>query len=147
MFKNCRNILAVFFSTALLFVLGSCRTTPVNSGGGVDTTGNNDGSTTAIDGLVLKGPISPVSRQGDPNVAPLAGATISISEANTARKPTDVVSDSAGKFYLKVSAGTYLVTPNPFQNSVYPRPQSPQTVYVAAGTTIKDTLNYDTGIW
>ena len=140
------NILNTIMAASLLFTLGSCRTTPITPGNGTDTTGNNNGTTTAIDGLVLRGPISPVSRQGDPNVAPLAGATISISQANTANKPTDVVSDSAGRFYLKVSAGTYVITPNAFQNSIYPRPQGPQTISVAAGTTFKDTLNYDTGI-
>jgi len=95
---------------------------------------------------VLRGPISPVQRIGQINTAPLAGATISISQLNTARKPTDVVSDTNGRYYLKVSAGTYTLTPQTFPNSMYPRPQAPVTIVVPANTVVGDTLNYDTGI-
>ncbi len=132
-------------AAAFLLLLGSCRSTPSTSGG-TDTTGNNTGLTSAIDGSVLRGPISPVSRPGVPNDAPLAGATISIAQTNAAANPTNVVSDTAGKFYLKVSPGTYMLTPNGFPNSVWPRPQAPVTIQVPANTIVKDTLNYDTGI-
>jgi hypothetical protein len=148
------NFKSSLVAIVLVFAISACRTVPNNPGtGGKDSTNNGGGhdttgtlATSAIDGLVLKGPITPVQRIGEINSAPLAGATISISQDNTARKPTDVVTDTNGRYYLKVGAGTYTLTPQPFANSIYPRPQGPMTIVVPANTTVRDTLNYDTGI-
>jgi hypothetical protein len=132
-----------------LCVISACRNVPSNPGNKDTTVVADSTLISAIDGLVLKGPISPVERPGIPNTAPLANAPISISEDNTAQKPISIVSDSVGKFYVHVSPGTYTITPNSFPNmnpAGYPRPGQPATVVVPANTVVNDTLNYDTGI-
>jgi hypothetical protein len=127
--------------------LVACRSTPTNSGTKdsthVDTTA---AKTSAIDGLVLKGPISPVQRQGDPNEAPLAGAPVTIANTGTYDSPLHLISDSNGHFSAKVSAGTYSITPNSIPGQSLPRPMNPTTVTVPANAVAFDTLHYDTGI-
>jgi hypothetical protein len=123
----------------LCAMFAACRTQAVNPGAGDSTL------TSAIDGLVLKGPISPVSRIGVPNTAPLPGAPITITNSSGSFS-AHVVSDTAGKFYLKVAPGTYLCTPDSIPGQSLPRPSSPVTSVVPANTTVYDTLNYDTGI-
>lgn len=120
----------------IVALAAACRNTAVNPG----TT-----DTTAISGLVLKSPIYPVSRPGQINSAPLAGATIAIANSSGSFNTT-VVSDTAGKFYLKVAADTYRLTPQQYSNSGLPRPGASVTSVVPANTTVYDTLNYDTGI-
>lgn len=120
----------------IVALVAACRNNAVNPG----TT-----DTTAISGLVLKGPIFPVARIGIPNTAPLAGATIAIANSSGSFNAT-VVSDSAGKFYIKVAADTYQLTPQQYSNSGLPRPGASVTSIVPANTTVYDTLNYDTGI-
>src|SRR5690242_11589230 len=96
----------IFF--CLVISLVSCRTAPPTGGNGkdttvtgdtthvTDTTHHNGGGETAIDGIVLKGPISPVERPGVSNSAPLAGAKITIAENGAMAKPYEVTSDTAG---------------------------------------------------
>ena len=129
---------------AAMFLLLSCRNNSTNSSS-TDTTA---AKTAAIDGLVLKGPLSPVQRQGEPNEGPLAGAEITVTNAMTGAFVivAKVVSDSNGRFYAKVSPGTYTCTPESFPNAIFPRPEQPSTITVPANTTVKDTLHYDTGI-
>jgi hypothetical protein len=131
-----------------LIIFSACRSTP-------STSGNQDTShadrSSAIDGLVLKGPISPVQHQGDANVAPLAGAQIIISTAPSGGAGMGaivarVTSDTTGQFYVKLAAGRYNISPQSFQNSALPRPELPTLINVAANTIVKDTLHYDTGI-
>jgi hypothetical protein len=129
--KN-RYIFSIFF----LFI--GCSTGPKNI--------DNVLATSAIDGLVLQGPIKPVQQIGDPNTAPLAGALITIINNANAAVVANVVSDTSGKFFVKVTAGTYTCTPQKINNSGLPRPLDPVIVQVPANTTVKDTLHYDTGI-
>ncbi len=135
----------VLLSLGIVLFLGSCRTvtTPNN---GNDSSTNGGSGTSAIDGVVLKGPIMPVSKPGESNTAPLAGAPITITNATNSTVIANVVSDTAGKFFVQVAAGSYILTPNQISGSVFPRPPQAQTVQVPANTTFADTLNYDTGI-
>ena len=123
----------------LCTMFGACRTQAVNPGGGDSTL------TSAIDGFVLKGPISPVSRIGVPNTAPFGGAPITIANSSGSFNAY-VVSDTAGKFYLKVAPDTYLCTPDSIPGQSLLRPGASVTSVVPANTTVYDTLNYDTGI-
>jgi hypothetical protein len=129
---------------AAMYLLLSCRGSSINSNP-ADTTA---AKTSAIDGLVLRGPLSPVQRQGEPNEGPLAGAQVTITNAMTGAYTiiAKVVSDSNGRFYAKVNPGTYTCTPEPFANMIFPRPEEPSTVTVSANTSVRDTLRYDTGI-
>jgi hypothetical protein len=122
-----------------------CRTTPTNSGN-KDTTA---AKTSAIDGLVLRGPISPVQRQGEPDEAPLAGAIIHILPVAKSINPDTMISaqsDSNGRFYVHVAPGTYSCMGENFGNSLYPRPLYGVPILVPANTVVKDTVHYDTGI-
>jgi hypothetical protein len=125
-------------SLCLLSLFAACRTVP--------PTGDSKDATkdAAIEGLVLKGPIYPVERPGVINAAPLPGAPVTISSNSAVI--AHVFSDSVGKFYVKVTEGTYTCTPESYGNSVLPRPEGPVTVQVPAHTVVRDTLHYDTGI-
>jgi len=129
-------------SLCLLALFAACRTVP--STDGQDYAYLSSPVDAAIDGLVLKGPIYPVERPGVINAAPLSGAPVTISSNGTVI--AHVLSDSSGKFYVKVAEGTYTCTPELYGNSVLPRPEGPVTVQVPAHTVVRDTLHYDTGI-
>ncbi|HET6400644.1 MAG TPA: hypothetical protein VFH95_04515 [Candidatus Kapabacteria bacterium] len=134
MAKN--SITSAFLTVSILILLASCRSVPNNPSSG----------TSAIAGLVLEGPISPVQQQGESNEAPLAGAPIAIANSVNSTIVAKVVSDSAGKFFVNVAAGSYILTPGQVSNSGLPRPLQPSMVQVPVNTTISDTLHYDTGI-
>lgn len=109
----------------------------------IDTTAVKTGT---IDGLVLKGPISPLQRQGESNEAPLANAPLTIANTGTYDAPLHLTSDVNGHFSAMVHPGTYAITPNAFPGQPLPRPMQPSTVTVRANTIVFDTLHYDTGI-
>jgi len=127
---------------SIVIILSSCRSQST-------TPGSTDTATTpigyGIEGLVLKGPISPVSIPGQPNTAPLAGAKIAITNSSGGFNTT-VISDTSGKFFVKLSPDSYMLTPQPFSNSGWPRPQGSVISVVPANSIVYDTLNYDTGI-
>ena len=102
--------------------------------------------TSAIAGVVLKWPVSPVSRPGDPNTAPLSHAPVTITNAVNSMFIANVVSDTVGKFFVKIAAGSYILTAGEISNSGLPRPPQSQLLQVPASTTVVDTLIYDTGI-
>src|ERR1051326_8493638 len=103
------NILIVLL---FMFFFCKCSSGPNNV--------NNILATSAIDGLVLKGPISPVERNGVPNTTPLAGAQISITNTTNGVVIANVISDTSGKFLVKVSAGTYICTPQQINGNGFP---------------------------
>lgn len=141
--KNLRSITTL--SVVLIFA-ASCRTVPSNPNNGKDSTVGPNALPSSISGLVLKGPISPVARPNVPNEAPLADASITISNAANSAIVVRLVSDTAGKFSVNLPAGSYFVTGGQISNSGLPRPPQPQEVSVPANTTVTDTLHYDTGI-
>lgn len=130
------SIIPALLSVSVLIVLSSCRSVPNNPSNG----------TSGIAGLVLEGPISPVQKVGDPNEAPLAGAPVTITNSVNSKIIATVVSDTAGRFFARVSAGSYILTPGQITNSGLPRPLGPSMAQVPANTTVADTLHYDTGI-
>lgn len=133
------------FSIILIFA-ASCRTVPSNPNNGKDSTVGPNALPSAISGLLLEGPISPVSKPNVPNEKPLAGAPITITEAANSTIVAKLVSDTAGKFSVNVPVGSYFVTGGEVSNSGLPRPPQPEEISVPANTTVYDTLHYDTGI-
>ncbi len=139
------SIFPAFLAISGLLLLGSCRSV-TSTPGNNDSTTNGGSGNSAIAGLILEGPISPIQRQGEPNEAPLAGALVTITNSVNSTIIAKVVSDTAGKFFVKVDAGSYILTPGEISNSGLPRPLGPSMVTVPANTTVADTLHYDTGI-
>ncbi len=99
-----------------------------------------------ISGLVTEGPITPVSRPGDPNVQPFAGATLNIfRHGDTTGMPVaTVVSGADGNFSVDLPDGTYDLVPVNGPNGL-PR-AAPQTFQVNSGFRGTLLVQYDTGI-
>ncbi len=134
-------------SLVVICVLSSCRAVPSNSNNtGNDTTSGPNALPSAISGLVLEGPISPVSKPNVPNEQPLAGAPVTITNAANSTIVATVTSDTAGKLLVRVNAGSYMLTAGEIANGSFPRPPQAQVIQVPNNTTVYDTLHYDTGI-
>jgi hypothetical protein len=81
----------------------------------------------------------------DPRCAdrPVAGAGIVVTDA-AGREVARVRSAIDGAYVVSVPAGTYTLTPQPVEGLL--RTAAPQTVTVAAGSSVTADLAYDTGI-
>jgi len=109
--------------------------------------------TSGIKGLAQVGPVTPVSRANIPNVAPLPGAIIKVTEIRKMgvlyiRPPftAQAVADDQGAFSIDAPPGSYSVTglpPNP--GARFPR-GSTQSVEVLADSYTQIVVNYDSGI-
>ena len=99
-----------------------------------------------IQGQVTRGPLTPVTQQGQTNEAPLPGVVITISKpkgSEVARQTTD----SQGNYKILLAPGTYQVQGlMPTGSQFFPLPPGPQTVTVAANQFLTFNLSYDTGI-
>lgn len=99
-----------------------------------------------IMGVAKVGPISPVSRPGQANDKPLAGATISIQPDGGGPEITRQTADASGNFRIMLPPGTYLLVPLPPQaGQTLPRGTS-QTVTVAPNQVLRVVVDYDSGI-
>src|SRR5579871_994510 len=96
------------FSLAVILSAASGRKVPTNPNNGNDSTIGPNALPSAISGLVLEGPISPVSRPNVPNEKPLAGAPITITNAANSAIVAKLTSDTSGKFFARVNAGSYI---------------------------------------
>ncbi len=142
-----KSIIAItVFFLAVVLTVASCRKVPTNPNSGNDTTVGPNALPSAISGLVLEGPISPVARPNETNEAPLAGAPITITNAANSTVVAKLTSDTAGKFFVRVNAGSYILTAGEMTNSGFPRPPQAQQIQVPNNTIVNDTLHYDTGI-
>jgi hypothetical protein len=102
--------------------------------------------TSGIRGVAMAGPIYPVSRPGQPNELPLAGAIIVVHLAAGGPEIARVVADQRGRFHIDLAAGTYLLVPlPPTPGAIWPRGFT-QTVVVTADGFARVVVNYDTGI-
>jgi uncharacterized delta-60 repeat protein len=100
-----------------------------------------------IRGVVMLGPILPVSRYGIPNERPLPGAIISIESAGGGTEITRVVADQQGRFEIHLQPGTYLLVPLPPEGAVWFPRGVPQTVVVGPGPGwTQVTVDYFSGI-
>jgi hypothetical protein len=97
-----------------------------------------------LEGMITRGPLSPVERPGAPNAGPVAGARLEITTPNGS-KVASVESNSAGKYSVPLAPGTYLVTViSPA--GAFNRPNPPASVVIKAGETTHFDIRIDTGI-
>jgi hypothetical protein len=107
-----------------------------------ETTGSIAGG---IQGVVLIGPVTPVSHEGEANEKPYAGAVIKILNAAGTSQVGQFTSDSEGRFKMDLAPGTYVLAPQTPENKPLPVGE-PQTVTVGAGFYTDVTIRYDSGI-
>ncbi len=94
-----------------------------------------------VRGQVLRGPVSPVSREGKPNTAPARGLGLAFFSHGV--EVARVVTGKEGKFSLTLRAGTYTVRTvkrMPFG------PLTPRSFRVESGVPTLLKLQLDTGI-
>ena len=115
--------------------------------GGSATNSPDFHNTSGIQGQATRGPLIPVTQQGQTNEAPLPGVVITISSLN-GFPPVHQVTDSQGNYKIIVAgAGTYQVQgAAPKGSQTFPRPPAPQTVVVPVNQFVTVNLSYDTGI-
>ena len=102
--------------------------------------------TSGVRGVVLEGPIMPVSRPGVPNSRPLPGAIISVQPPGGGPEVARQTADAMGQFQIALAPGAYLIVPLPPEpGQVFPR-GIPQEVIVPPGQVLDLTLMMDTGI-
>ncbi len=135
-------VATALLGSTLLLTLTGCTTGDANirpDGGGVP-------QPSGIQGQATRGPLSPVTQQGQANTAPLEGAVITfVSREGSA--PVQQTTDSQGNYKVKLSPGAYQVqgtAPRTGQSSLMP--PAPQTVTVTTGQFVTVNLAYDTGI-
>ena len=130
----------------LVFLLG-CFLFGCGGGGGDEgSVGGDPLSVSGVEGQATRGPISPLTQQGQPNDAPLPGVVIVVLRQNGGEAARQIT-DSQGKFKIGVRPGVYRVlglAPN--GSSGFPIPPAPQTVAVAANQYSTVNISYDTGI-
>ncbi len=99
-----------------------------------------------IQGQATRGPLTPVTQQGQTNEAPLPNVVIVIltpGGAEVARQTTD----SQGNYKITLIPGTYQVQGLPVDKShIFPAPPTPQTATVSTNQFVTANLAYDTGI-
>ena len=93
-----------------------------------------------LHGQVMRGPIAPVCRVGQPCDKPAAGIRLSFTRAG---KTTNVVTDAKGLYRIRLDAGAYTVRTN--QRPFGTTPQ-PERVRVVAGQSRRVDFHVDTGI-
>ena len=92
-----------------------------------------------LHGQVMRGPIAPICRDGQPCYEPAAGVRLSFSRAG---KTTNVMTDAKGFYRLRLQPGAYTVRTNQRFGT---RPQ-PGRVSVVAGHARRVNFLIDTGI-
>lgn len=110
--------------------------------------GNGANSTlfSGVQGQVTRGPITPVSQQGQINEAPFPGVTIVVQRQNGAEVARQI-SDSHGNYKIGAAPGEYQVVGlAPNGNSGPPTPPAPQAVTVRTDQYATINVSYDTGI-
>ena len=109
---------------------------------------NNPGlhNTSGIQGQATRGPLTPVTQQGQTNEAPLPGVVVTVRTpkgSEVARQTTD----SQGNYKINLVPGTYQVQGlAPSGSQIFPLPPAVQTVTVPANQFVTVNLSYDTGI-
>jgi hypothetical protein len=99
-----------------------------------------------VRGIVMEGPIMPVSRPGDPNERPVPGAVISVRPAGGGPELTRQTADAAGQFEIALPPGAYQIVPlPPDPTQMWPRGEA-EDVVVGPGQVLDLTLLMDTGI-
>ena len=101
--------------------------------------------TSGVAGVVRRGPITPVSREGVDNTAPMEGATVVIDRAGGGRVGY-VVSDQDGLFFVALDPGVYDFKPQSVPGGLDPGAPAPERVTVPSTGVAEVHFEYDTGI-
>jgi hypothetical protein len=138
-----RSLSALAAAAIVALALAACS----SSTGGAATALNTDSArvVAGIAGTVVRSPTVPVSRPGEIDWAPLAGARIDIERADGGKRGY-VVSDSGGRFFVDLGPGSYRLIAQPFTAGMFPTPPGPQEVVVPAHGIVQVRIDYDTGI-
>ncbi len=127
--------LPVFALLAAALLVAGCSSTVPKGSSGVPR----------VMGDVRVSPVTPISRQGEENSRPLAGARIAFTR-ESGEAVGSAISDSSGRFGIELAAGRYIATPSPFEGTPYPRPPAAETLVVTDGATAHLSFMYDSGI-
>jgi hypothetical protein len=98
----------------------------------------------AVSGTVTISPIHPVATPDEAQVAPLAGATIVVEDAQDA-VVAQAVSGADGHYTVTLAAGSYRFVPQKYGAAIFPIPPQPAVVIVAGARADVD-FDYDSGI-
>lgn len=127
----------------LALMAGGC--VQPSAGLGPDLNSSRANVTSGVAGIVRRGPIAPVEREGVDNTAPMADATIVIDRAEGGRVG-HVVSDRDGLFFVSLAPGVYVFTPQHAAGGLDSGAPAPERVTVSAGGVSEVRFEYDTGI-
>ena len=97
----------------------------------------------SVHGVVMRGPITPVSRVGTPNEAPATHLELVFSRTTT-QKRIRVSTDAHGRYRIRLRAGTYTVSTS--QQPKIGRGLDPDIVRIRAGRDSRVNFHLDTGI-
>lgn len=132
---------------ALLLALGNaCGGAPLSppaedDSASIQTTGRE----AEIEVRVMKGPIQPVERPGERNVAPVPGAVVLVVPLAEPGTPTRLSTDTAGTARLGVEPGTYRVSVETCPGAMS-LPKVVKSVSIGAGKSASTEFVCDTGI-
>ncbi len=135
--------LAILIGALGMVLAAGCKEQSV--GLGPDLNSSRANVTSGVAGIVRRGPIAPVEREGVDNTAPMADATIVIDRAEGGRVG-HVVSDQDGLFFVSLAPGVYVFTPQHAAGGIGSGAPAPERVTVSAGGVSEVRFEYDTGI-
>lgn len=118
-------------------MLGACR-------GGLPSAASSSPAvgSSGIEGQIFIGPVSPVTREGDPEVKPFRAALIV--KSDNGKAVTRFQTDEQGRFRVPLQPGTYLLVPVvPEQGGPW---AIPQAISVDDGKFTHVEISYDSGI-
>jgi hypothetical protein len=98
---------------------------------------------TGLEGVVVRGPIAPVCREGAPCDAPFA-ARFDVERAG--RTVASFESDSGGRFAVRLAPGSYVIVPAASAPLMAPRSQRRQVEVEESPGRTPVALSFDTGI-
>jgi hypothetical protein len=111
---------------------------------GAGAPGPQSAAAGSLVGQVVRGPLTPASRPGQPAAAPMAGVKLLISGAGTGAVRS-VVSDDRGRYRLDLPAGVYRVEVGPLAPGQFTK-DLPTSVTIAPGQETRLDIHIDTGI-
>jgi hypothetical protein len=118
------------FSLAFAAMLLSCSPTV------------NNPPDTGLEGLVLRGPVTPVCTADKPCDVPFSAWFIVLKDDH---KVVSFQSNEHGKFAILLDPGTYIIVPDNSAPLMYPELQRQEVEVQREGITLV-TLHFDTGI-
>ena len=135
----------VLFVLAIILALMGAGGCGVGDAGLILSSVDSSALHQGIAAFVVRSPTIPVAHPGQIDWAPLPGAHILVADAGGSTVGT-AVSDSAGRFFIELAAGRYLLTPQKMGSTSFPIPPSPLQVVVPQNDVAHVRIDYDTGI-